>query len=435
MNRSVPRQQERATTSVPSSRLRSLFRVLRYLGGVLSWHRGPCVQRLRLCRPWLRVQGEAIMTTATRRGDIQQPDRAQPTAKSRIGLIVALSMAAGLIVAVILVAMPFIPARENVLTGAVLLAFALGWALLAVLSTRFSDQPQRCAAARPRSWRWPASFHSAGPPPCRRCSAGYGRRSCSDWLSGCSFGSGASCEADRTVAAVPRTSCVDDRFGGRRLPDRARIARRQGLYPARPADRCGRAPVASVLHRLRQPHRRPGTWSAARRPPTSAGLPRPSPATPESASTTAPAAAGATQPTARRTVPTLPRTCTPCSNGPTFPGRTCWPVTRSAACTSKLRRPIPRSGRRHGAPRLHRTQTRPSPAHRHRSLQRHRSRRRLIGRVRSLGAGRLLNPISYTTLPPRSRDEARATPRPPAALQAPSRSMEWRTRRCSRHRP
>ena len=29
----------------------------------------------------------------------------------------------------------------------VLLAFALGWALLAVLSTRFSDQPQRWAAA------------------------------------------------------------------------------------------------------------------------------------------------------------------------------------------------------------------------------------------------------------------------------------------------
>jgi pimeloyl-ACP methyl ester carboxylesterase len=86
------------------------------------------------------------MTTATRHGDLQQPGRAQPTAKSRIGLIVALSMAAGLIVAVVLVAMPFIPARENVLTGVVLLAFALGWALLAVLSTRFSDQPQRWAA-------------------------------------------------------------------------------------------------------------------------------------------------------------------------------------------------------------------------------------------------------------------------------------------------
>ena len=41
------------------------------------------------------------MTTATRYGDLQQPGRAQPTAKSRIGLIVVLSMAAGLIAAVV----------------------------------------------------------------------------------------------------------------------------------------------------------------------------------------------------------------------------------------------------------------------------------------------------------------------------------------------
>src|SRR5215207_2067081 len=87
------------------------------------------------------------MTTATRHGDLQQPGRGQPTAKSRIGLIVALSIAAGLIAALVLVAMPFIPAKENVLIGMVLLGFALGWALLAVLSTRFSDQPQRWAAA------------------------------------------------------------------------------------------------------------------------------------------------------------------------------------------------------------------------------------------------------------------------------------------------
>ena len=87
------------------------------------------------------------MTTATRHGDLQQTGRAHPTAKFRIGSIVALSMAAGLLAAVVLVAMPSIPARENVLTGVVLLAFALGWALLAVLSDRFSDQTQRWAAA------------------------------------------------------------------------------------------------------------------------------------------------------------------------------------------------------------------------------------------------------------------------------------------------
>jgi hypothetical protein len=50
-------------------------------------------------------------------------------------------MAAGLIAAAVLVAIPLIPAKENVLTGVVLLAFALGWALLAVLCVRFTDQP------------------------------------------------------------------------------------------------------------------------------------------------------------------------------------------------------------------------------------------------------------------------------------------------------
>ena len=79
--------------------------------------------------------------------DLQQPESVPPTAKSRSGLIVAVSLAAGLIAAVILVALPFVPAKENVLTGLVLLGFALGWALLAVLSERFSDQPQRWAAA------------------------------------------------------------------------------------------------------------------------------------------------------------------------------------------------------------------------------------------------------------------------------------------------
>ena len=85
--------------------------------------------------------------TTTQYGDLQRPGPPRRTAQWRIGLVVAMSMAAGLIIAAVLVAIPLIPARENVLVGVVLLAFALGWALLAVLSTRFSDQPQRWAAA------------------------------------------------------------------------------------------------------------------------------------------------------------------------------------------------------------------------------------------------------------------------------------------------
>ena len=64
-----------------------------------------------------------------------------------IGWIVAGSLATGLVAAVLLAAAPFIPAEESAVTGAVLCGFALGWAMLAVLSVRFTDQPQRWAAA------------------------------------------------------------------------------------------------------------------------------------------------------------------------------------------------------------------------------------------------------------------------------------------------
>jgi pimeloyl-ACP methyl ester carboxylesterase len=87
------------------------------------------------------------MATTTQPSDLQPRSRLQPTTRGRIGLIVAASLTAGLVAALLLVAAPFIPAKENVLAGVVLLAFAFGWALLAVLSVRFSEQPQRWAAA------------------------------------------------------------------------------------------------------------------------------------------------------------------------------------------------------------------------------------------------------------------------------------------------
>ena len=122
---------------------------------------------------------------------------AAPQATSRIGLIVAASMAAGLVAAVVLVAAPVHPCGGECPHRCGAAGFCLGWALLAVLSVRFSDQPQRWAAA-------PAVFmavtrsrsHSAGPPPCTMCSAGCGRQSCSGWWSGCSCGSDDSCAAE-----------------------------------------------------------------------------------------------------------------------------------------------------------------------------------------------------------------------------------------------
>jgi pimeloyl-ACP methyl ester carboxylesterase len=70
-----------------------------------------------------------------------------PGPRGHIGWIVAGSLATGLVAAVLLAAAPFIPAEESAVTGAVLCGFALGWAMLAVLSVRFTDQPQRWAAA------------------------------------------------------------------------------------------------------------------------------------------------------------------------------------------------------------------------------------------------------------------------------------------------
>ena len=88
------------------------------------------------------------------------PGRAHPRAKGQdcpagpdpepgghIGWIVAGSLATGLVAALLLVAAPFVPAQESEATGAVLCGFALGWAMLAMLSVRFTDQPQRWAAA------------------------------------------------------------------------------------------------------------------------------------------------------------------------------------------------------------------------------------------------------------------------------------------------
>ncbi len=73
--------------------------------------------------------------------------RPDPRLTGHIGWILAGSLVTGLVVGLLLVAAPFIPAEESRLTGALLCGFALGWAMLAVLSVRFSDQPQRWATA------------------------------------------------------------------------------------------------------------------------------------------------------------------------------------------------------------------------------------------------------------------------------------------------
>src|SRR5215210_1260578 len=86
-----------------------------------------------------------IPTSQNQRPDLPaSPDR---EARGRIGWVVAGSLATGLVAALLLVAVPFVPAEESAVTGAVLFGFALGWAMLAVLSVRLTDQPQRWAAS------------------------------------------------------------------------------------------------------------------------------------------------------------------------------------------------------------------------------------------------------------------------------------------------
>jgi pimeloyl-ACP methyl ester carboxylesterase len=75
--------------------------------------------------------------------------------RRHIGPIVAGCLITGLIAAIVLVLGPFAGAQEHVITGTVLLAFAFGWALLAVLSARWTDQGQRWATA-------PAGFMALG---------------------------------------------------------------------------------------------------------------------------------------------------------------------------------------------------------------------------------------------------------------------------------
>jgi pimeloyl-ACP methyl ester carboxylesterase len=65
--------------------------------------------------------------------------------RRRSAMIVAGSLLAGLVAAVVLVVGTFGGDREPVITGAFLVGFAVGWALLAVLSVRFTDRPQRWA--------------------------------------------------------------------------------------------------------------------------------------------------------------------------------------------------------------------------------------------------------------------------------------------------
>ena len=64
-----------------------------------------------------------------------------------IGKIVVLSLGTGLAAAILLPFIPWPTVDANFATAMVLVGFAVGWALLAALSVRLTDQPQRWAYA------------------------------------------------------------------------------------------------------------------------------------------------------------------------------------------------------------------------------------------------------------------------------------------------
>jgi len=88
-------------------------------------------------------------STATQSTPAHAQGGGDDTVQSRGHLtwIVAGSLATGLVAALLFAAALFISAEESALTGAILCGFAVGWAILALLSIRLTDQPQRWAAA------------------------------------------------------------------------------------------------------------------------------------------------------------------------------------------------------------------------------------------------------------------------------------------------
>ena len=169
------------------------------------------------------------------------------------------SLAAGALLAVALLLGPASGGSEPLVTGSVLFAFGLGWALMAVLTTRFSAQPQTWMAVPAAflgsiglglivfqpgpavmdllSWVWPPALavlaiwmFVAGPAPAARPR------------------SVVRCPGDRHAPGLR------DRWRHR---DRQCGQRSRRLRADRPADRCRRPSPLHRMHWHGEPRRRP----------------------------------------------------------------------------------------------------------------------------------------------------------------------------------
>ncbi len=106
----------------------------------------PIDPRGRSTDPSTRAALDAPTEQAERRVGSDDASLGAAPRRGHLGRVTALSWAVGAVSALLLPLVAFPGGSEAAITGAALIGFALGWALLAVLSSRRTDQPQRWAA-------------------------------------------------------------------------------------------------------------------------------------------------------------------------------------------------------------------------------------------------------------------------------------------------
>ena len=212
----------------------------------------------------------------------------------------------------------FAGGTESVITGSILLAFGFGWALIAVLTVRHTNRPQRWAAVPGGrmgasglallaftpgydamswlSWVWPPVVLALAVwmfVQMRRSLTGVGR-----WLL-------------TPVIAVLVLAAV-----GASVPELLRrpATRTPTPPPARPTTSAATGCTWTAAAKAAPPSCSPTAW--VRCPPPGPGSPVRSPTPPGCAPTTAQDRAGAKKPATPKTESPLPRTCTPCSPPP-----------------------------------------------------------------------------------------------------------------------
>ena len=85
------------------------------------------------------------MTTTVPTAAAAESTTSQGSRRGPIRMVIAGSLLTGTVLAAVLPLLVFAGAPEPVITGSALLGFATGWAMLAMLSTRMTAQPQRWA--------------------------------------------------------------------------------------------------------------------------------------------------------------------------------------------------------------------------------------------------------------------------------------------------